>query len=102
MNFNEAYELSLTLMRADIPVALWGNPGVGKSALAAKLAGDFNLELIDIRLGQLEPTDLNGFPEKDLVRGTFDYLPWDKFPLETDPLPSGKEGWLILFNRTFM
>ena len=59
MNFNEAYELSLTLMKADIPVALWGNPGVGKSALAAKLAGDFNLELIDIRLGQLEPTDLS-------------------------------------------
>ena len=99
MNFNEAYEQTIILMRANIPVALWGNPGGGKSALAQKVADDFNLELIDIRLGQVEPTDLNGFPEKDLVRGTFDYLPWEGFPLDTDPLPAGKAGWLILFDE---
>lgn len=36
-----------------------GSPGLGKSAMVKQLAKKYNLKLIDIRLGQVDPTDLN-------------------------------------------
>ena len=44
------------------PVMLWGAPGVGKSQLVAQVAREADLPLIDIRLSQLEPSDLRGIP----------------------------------------
>lgn len=99
MNFDKAHELALTFLRADIPFALWGHPGIGKSALGQLLADKYELEFIDIRLGQIDPIDLNGFVHKDEVAGSFDYLPWARFPLVNTPLPPGKKGWLIMFDE---
>ncbi|MDP3123021.1 MAG: AAA family ATPase, partial [Thiobacillus sp.] len=42
------------------PVMLWGPPGVGKSQIVAKIALQHSVPLIDIRLSQMEPTDLRG------------------------------------------
>ncbi len=44
------------------PVMLWGPPGVGKSCLIADIAKTHGVPLIDIRLSQMEPTDLRGIP----------------------------------------
>lgn len=99
MNFDQAKKLAITFLKANIVFALWGHPGIGKSALGQLLADDFNLEFIDIRLGQIDPVDLNGFVHKDDKTGTFDYLPWARFPLEDTPLPPGKQGWLIMFDE---
>lgn len=99
MNFDKALDLAVTFLRADIVFALWGHPGIGKSALGQLLADRFQLEFIDIRLGQIDPVDLNGFVHKDEKSGTFDYLPWARFPLEDTPLPEGKNGWLIMFDE---
>jgi len=44
------------------PVMLWGPPGVGKSQIVAKIAQQHDVKLIDIRLSQMEPTDLRGIP----------------------------------------
>ncbi|MBU1395795.1 MAG: AAA family ATPase, partial [Gammaproteobacteria bacterium] len=44
------------------PVMLWGPPGVGKSQIVAKIAQRHAVPLIDIRLSQMEPTDLRGIP----------------------------------------
>lgn len=44
------------------PVMLWGPPGVGKSQIVAKIAQQHSVPLIDIRLSQMEPTDLRGIP----------------------------------------
>ncbi len=51
------------------PVMLWGAPGVGKSQMVAQVAAGQNTPLIDIRLSQMEPSDLRGIPfrEKELV-----------------------------------
>jgi MoxR-like ATPase len=51
------------------PVMLWGPPGVGKSQMIAQVAEKHNVPLIDIRLSQMEPSDLRGIPfrENDLV-----------------------------------
>jgi len=41
---------------------IWGPPGVGKSSIVKDVAEGNNLELIDLRLSQLSPTDLRGLP----------------------------------------
>lgn len=99
MNFDLALALAINYLRADIPTALWGHPGIGKSALGQFIADRFDLMFIDIRLGQIDPIDLNGFVHKDAANLTFDYLPWARFPLEATPLPDGKKGWLIMFDE---
>ena len=44
------------------PVMLWGPPGVGKSQMIAQVAQHNQVNLIDIRLSQMEPSDLRGIP----------------------------------------
>jgi hypothetical protein len=44
------------------PVMLWGPPGVGKSQMVAQVAARHEAPLIDIRLSQMEPSDLRGIP----------------------------------------
>lgn len=41
---------------------LWGPPGISKSETSKQYATDNNLAFIDIRLSQLDPTDLRGIP----------------------------------------
>lgn len=53
-----------TLLERDLKlsVMLWGPPGIGKSSIVQQLARERHLELVDLRLGQLSPTDLRGLP----------------------------------------
>lgn len=44
------------------PVMLWGPPGVGKSQLVMAVGQKHAINVIDIRLSQMEPTDLRGIP----------------------------------------
>lgn len=41
---------------------LWGPPGVGKSQMVAQVASKHQAPVIDIRLSQMEPSDLRGIP----------------------------------------
>lgn len=47
------------------PAMLWGPPGVGKSQIVAQVAARHGVRLIDIRLAQMEPTDLRGIPFRE-------------------------------------
>ncbi len=55
-------EFNSTLTGQHTPVMLWGPPGVGKSQFIAQVAEKHQVPLIDIRLSQMEPTDLRGIP----------------------------------------
>jgi len=44
------------------PVMLWGPPGVGKSQMVTQVAARHGAAVIDIRLSQMEPSDLRGIP----------------------------------------
>lgn len=44
------------------PVMLWGPPGVGKSQMIAQISARHAVPMIDIRLSQMEPSDLRGIP----------------------------------------
>ena len=43
-------------------VMIWGPPGVGKSSIVSTVARTTDLDVIDVRLSQLAPTDLRGLP----------------------------------------
>ena len=55
------------------PVFLWGPPGVGKSELVADLTTELGGHCIDLRLGQMEPTDLRGIPFYNKDNGKMDW-----------------------------
>ena len=65
---NEARSRVMRCFNAQRPVFLWGPPGVGKSDLVGQLTKDLGGHMIDLRLSQMEPTDLRGIPfyNKDL------------------------------------
>ncbi len=44
------------------PVMLWGPPGVGKSMMVQQVGQRHGVPVIDIRLSQMEPSDLRGIP----------------------------------------
>ena len=44
------------------PVMLWGPPGVGKSQMVGQIAERHRVPVVDIRLSQMEPSDLRGIP----------------------------------------
>ena len=76
---------------------LRGSPGLGKSDIVHGIARENNFEVIDMRLSQSDPTDLNGFPKFTGDRAG--YAPMDTFPLETDELPEGKNGWVLFLDE---
>ncbi len=47
------------------PVMLWGAPGVGKSQMVMHVGNLTQVPVIDIRLSQMEPSDLRGIPFKN-------------------------------------
>ncbi|MGA1697170.1 MAG: AAA family ATPase [Arenicellales bacterium] len=47
------------------PVMLWGPPGVGKSDIVREVAKRHGSRVIDIRLSQMEPSDLRGIPFRE-------------------------------------
>jgi len=55
------------------PVMLWGPPGVGKSDLIAQIGQRQNVSVIDIRLSQMEPSDLRGIPFRDAISGNVEW-----------------------------
>ncbi len=73
------------------PVMLWGPPGVGKSQIIAGIASKHGVPLIDIRLSQMEPTDLRGIPfRKD------DNVEWSVPAMLPDAKRHGECGILFL------
>lgn len=61
----EALASALTAILSNgikLSLMIWGPPGVGKSSIVAQCAAENGLDLIDLRLSQLAPTDLRGLP----------------------------------------
>ena len=73
------------------PVMLWGAPGIGKSQIINQVAKKHSALVIDIRLSQMEPSDLRGIPfrNKNLVD-------WSVPAMLPDSKRHGKEGILFL------
>jgi len=50
------------LIDRQLPVFIWGAPGIGKSSIVKQIAQAKALEFLDLRLSLLDPTDLKGIP----------------------------------------
>lgn len=73
------------------PVMLWGAPGVGKSQLICQIAHENHARIIDIRLSQMEPSDLRGIPFR-----VGDSVEWAVPSLLPNAERHGKKGILFL------
>ena len=73
------------------PVMLWGPPGVGKSQMVAQVAAEHGVPVIDIRLSQMEPSDLRGIPFRSGER-----VEWAVPALLPDGERHGPQGVLFL------
>ena len=62
------------------PVFLWGPPGVGKSDIISQITDDLNGYMIDLRLGQMDPTDIRGIPFFNKEAGKMDWAPPIELP----------------------
>ena len=99
VNAADAKTIMVEAMKAKLVPMMVGSPAVGKSSIVKSIAEDFNLELIDLRLSQCDPTDLLGFPHVDKEAGKATYVPMSTFPIEGDVAPSGKRGWLLFLDE---
>jgi hypothetical protein len=50
------------LLDTDTPLFIHGSPGIGKSYIVADVAEKKGLDLVDVRLSQMDPVDLRGVP----------------------------------------
>ncbi|MEJ2467839.1 MAG: MoxR family ATPase [Campylobacterales bacterium] len=85
----ELYDHIDTLIQTDTPLFIHGSPGIGKSYIVADVAEKNGLELVDVRLSQMDPVDLRGVPairEEQTV-----WMPPVFFPKDAD-----SEGILFL------
>lgn len=57
------------------PMFLWGPPGVGKSEVIADITRELGGHMIDLRLSQMEPTDMRGIPFYNKDKGLMDWAP---------------------------
>lgn len=73
------------------PVMLWGPPGVGKSQMVAQIAVRHRVAVTDIRLSQMEPSDLRGIPFR-----VGEHVEWAVPALLPDKERHGPQGILFL------
>ena len=99
LNTAHAKEAITDALIAKLPVMLHGSPGLGKSSIIKEIAKEFNLKLIDVRLSQCDPTDINGLPTFNQETGKARYAPIDTFPLEGDEIPKGYQGFMIFLDE---
>lgn len=65
MKLLDAYSIVKNSIRNNTPIMLWGPPGIGKSSLIHQISEEMGRNMLDLRLAQLEPTDLRGVPMPD-------------------------------------
>jgi hypothetical protein len=79
---NQARKSLLKAFKVQRPLFLWGPPGIGKSELVEGITKELNGYMIDLRLGQMEPTDIRGIPFYNKEIGKMDWAPPVELPDE--------------------
>ena len=74
----------ITAIEKGIPIMMWGAPGIGKSSIVGEIANECRADtkkyvdgfgLVDLRLPQLDPTDLRGIPVPNTTLGICSWHP---------------------------
>ncbi len=72
---SEAKSRILRAFKNKRPLFLWGPPGIGKSEVVAGITEELGGHMIDLRLGQMEPTDIRGIPFFNKNNEKMDWAP---------------------------
>lgn len=64
---------------ANIALMIWGKHGLGKSAIVSQVATENQMGIVNLRLSQLEASDIRGMPDKD-DEGRTVYRPPSEMP----------------------
>lgn len=104
VDIQRAKSMLIKVMQAGLVPMVHGSPAVGKSSVVKQIAKEYNLKLIDLRLGQCDPTDLLGFPYTNDETKKSGYRPMETFPIAGDPLPKDEKGnqyngWLLFLDE---
>ena len=84
-------EFASTRQGHHTPVMLWGPPGVGKSDMVRQTGQRHDCPVIDIRLSQMEPSDLRGIPFRN-----GEFVEWAAPAILPNALRHGDTGILFL------
>ena len=82
----QARKSLLKAFKKQRPQFLWGHQGIGKSELVADITEELGGYMIDLRLGQMEPTDIRGIPFYNKEIGKMDWA--EPIDLPTEELAS--------------
>ena len=90
-------------LKARLTPMVASSPGMGKSNIFKDIAKEFNLLVIDLRVSQCEPVDMQGYPSVNANGRMIFNIP-EYFPIVGDPLPvdaNGKQysGWLLFLDE---
>jgi hypothetical protein len=97
VKISQAIRIIELLIKARLVPFVVGSPGIGKSAIVHQIAAKHNLLVIDLRLSQCDPSDINGFPK--ITGNKAGYVPMNTFPIEGDPIPEGYSGWILFLDE---
>jgi hypothetical protein len=90
----QARKAMLKAFKSKRPVFLWGPPGIGKSEVVAEVAEELGGHVIDLRMAQMEPTDIRGIPYFNKDIGKMDWAPPVDLP---DEEMASKYPIIVLF-----
>ena len=93
MKLSQVIRTSKALINLKLPFFLKGGVGIGKSQAMQQACDSLGIELRDVRLSQMDPTDIKGFPCPDMVRKIMYWL-------AADFLPTKGKGLLFLDELT--
>ncbi len=97
VNAVELQECLTEDLKAGLTPMVSSSPGMGKSDIIRTIADKFKLKVIDFRVSQCEPVDMQGYPGVINGRMTF-HIP-EYFPIEGDKIPDGYDGWLLFLDE---
>lgn len=72
-NSKQVRKSLLKCFQARRPMFLWGPPGIGKSEVVADVTEELKGFMIDLRLAQMDPTDIRGIPFYNKEIGKMDW-----------------------------
>jgi hypothetical protein len=96
IKLSEAKAILMVALRTHTPLMMWGPPGTGKSSVVNQTADEKGMNLIDVRLAQLDPTDIRGLPNLDKENKTATWYTPSFFP-KRNADGNGVDGPGILF-----
>jgi hypothetical protein len=71
----QARRAILQAFKVKRPIFVWGPPGIGKSEMVEGITKELGGYMIDLRLGQMEPTDIRGIPYYNKEVSKMDWAP---------------------------